>query len=523
MNEYQNLYTQSPETALPMPQPVLPEPEAKAVKEPLHFSRAERITAALMMLFGFLWIRFAVYHTSSLLTTLLYCGLITVQILFLRKSSVRFTKGEKAVFAVQYAFTLVFTVTSNHYIKAAAVLFLAVSSCLLLFHTANPEGDVLRFLPVTLFQSTFGAVFPRLDAGLRAVTSGAKTKGFWKNIGYIVIGLLIAFPMTNLAGALLCSADNNLRQLRSGMIHVPDEETFRLLLDILFGFLLGSGMFSVLLMNVRKENRLDREHCADMLKKAASMPAPIIYSAVTPLCLLYLLFFFTQLQYFLGGFTGDAGNMTYAEYARRGFFELCGVCCLNVVVIAGLHFLTRRNDGKKPLLLKIYACFLCISSLLLTDTALAKMFLYIRMYGMTQLRIFTSWFMILLAILFVLLLIRQFKENLNLGKIGTVVFTVMFALLCFSRPDAWMTRYNAEAYLSGQLTEFDSQVLSEMSDDAWAALTVYDDATVNRLLSDDAYAHFKYRTQRDFGDYAKNCNLSAWELLVYGMQHPAYA
>ena len=164
-------------------------------------------------------------------------------------------------------------------------------------------------------------------------------------------------------------------------------------------------------------------------------------------------------------------GFTYAEYARKGFFELCGVCCINAAVIAGMSFLPKHSGEKKPILLKCYTLFLAGSSLILAGTALAKMFLYIDNYGMTQLRIYTTWFMLLLMMVFLLVIIRQFKANLPVCKIGFAVFTVMFGLLCFSRPDAWMTRCNAEMYLAGELDEFAGEmVYHELSDDAAAVL-----------------------------------------------------
>lgn len=516
MNDYQNMYQNPvPDGAVAV--------QTVQVKEPVVYTKAERIMAVLTLVFGFLWVRLTLWHATGLFTTLLYCAITTAQVIFLKKHGAVFTKSEKIAVAVEYAFSLIFTVTANDLLKALTVLFLMMESSLLLFHTANPDGDILRFLPVSLAKGLFGAPFAHFGAGAGAITSGAKGKGFWKHVGYIVLGLALAVPGTAIAATLLCSADENMSVLLGNILREPDEDTVMLLFHMGLGIPAGLMLFSALYTAVHKSLKIDPKECADIAAGCRVMPNPVVYAAVTPLCLLYLLFFFSQLQYFLGGFTGDAAGFTYAEYARRGFFELCGVCCLNVIVIAGMGFFAKLTGEAKPLVLKIYASFLCVSSLLLAGTALAKMFLYIRVYGMTQLRIYTTWFMLLLVIGFAALLVRQFKADLNLGKLGTVVFTVMFALLCFSRPDAWITRYNAEMYLSGQLEQFDNDVLNEMSKDAWAALTAYDDATVGQLLSDDAYAGFKLSTQRDLTDFYKSCNLSAWMLFAYGAAHPTYA
>ncbi|MCR5717425.1 MAG: DUF4173 domain-containing protein, partial [Oscillospiraceae bacterium] len=414
-----------------------------------------------------------------------------------------------------YAFTLVFTVTADSLMKTLAMLFLFASNGLLLFHTANPFGDILRFLPVSLGKGVLSAPFVNYTAGMGALSSGAKTKGFWQTAGYVLLGLVIAVPVTAIAGSLLCQADSGMQSMIARLFQIPMDSITPLLMHLVIGFLIGLALFGMLYASVHRSLPMDADECAKMTESFHIIPSPVVYAAVTPLCLLYVLFFFTQMQYFFGGYTGDAAGFTYAEYARKGFFELCWVCCLNFAVIAGMGFLAKRSDGRKPLPLKIYGTFLCICSLLLTDTALSKMFLYIRVYGMTQLRVYTSWFMLLLAVLFILLLVRQFREHLNFGKLAAIAFTVLTALLCFSRPDAWITRYNAEMYLAGQLEHFDDSVLRSMSDDAWAALTAYDADTLHKLLHADAEKGLQDRTDSQSRDLWESSNLSAWELLLY--------
>ncbi|MBR4320770.1 MAG: DUF4173 domain-containing protein, partial [Oscillospiraceae bacterium] len=113
------------------------------------------------------------------------------------------------------------------------------------------------------------------------------------------------------------------------------------------------------------------------------------------------------------------------------------------------------------------------------------------------------------------LIIRQFKYSLNIGKVAYIVFTVMFALLVFSRPDEWMTRYNANQYLSGNLKEFDDDVICHMSEDAWAGLSFYDNNALQKLFdsatsSEEIMQKEKKSVQDDF---YKSLNLSAWELI----------
>ena len=480
------------------------------------YSGAERIMAAVSLAAGFLWVRLCLYHESGIFTTLLGMAFLTVMVVFLKKNGATFTKSEKLTLVVLYGFTLVYTVTANALLKGLATVYWLVTAALFLLHTANPDGDLLRFLPVSFIRSCLEAPFRNGIAALGALTSGAKTSGFWKKSGYIAIGLLLAVPAAGIAGGLLYRADDNMAHLLHRLLHLPTRDMWVLLPHLLLGILFGSMAFSAVYTAEKRGISLDRSACSDAAKSCRLVPNLILYAMATPLCLLYVLFFFSQLQYFLGGFTGSTEGMTYAEYARRGFFELCGVCTLNLFVIGGMGFFAKCTGTEKPPALRLFSGFLCISSLLLSGTAIAKMLLYIRIYGMTRLRIYTTWFMLLLAAAFLLLLLRQFLPQLNLGKGMAVIFTVMFALLCFSRPDAWITRCNAEMYLSGQLEQFDDSVLSTMSTDAWAALTAYDSQTVNRLLlrrSEEQFACLKQFVPAN--EFWAMTNLSAWELMLY--------
>lgn len=58
--------------------------------------------------------------------------------------------------------------------------------------------------------------------------------------------------------------------------------------------------------------------------------------------------------------------------------------------------------------------------------------------------------MIVLAALFILIIIRQFKK-INIAKIGSVFFTAMLMILCFSQVDSVIAGYNFKAYANGSI------------------------------------------------------------------------
>lgn len=506
MTDYKEYYGASGEL------PVLIAADA-AAKHAETYEKRERILSVLCMAAGFLFVRLCCYHVTGLLTTLLFCLITTMCILYLRRSGKTFGKSQKALAGVLYAFSAVYTVTANHLLTFLNTLFLITVSALFVYALCQPDSNTFHWLPLTMEKALFSHPFGSLNKCPAAALSAARSKSGWKNVLHVLVGLVLTVPLTIIVAALLCSADDAMAQMINNLIFEPDSETLILIPQLAFGLLLGFYLFGMLYSNVHTPKPLLDEECERRILGIRIMPNAMVYAAVTPICVLYVLFFVSQFPYFLGGFTGElAEGFTYAEYARKGFFELCAVCCINFAVIGIMSFMAKQCGERKPIMLKIYTLFLSVCSLILAGTAIAKMFLYIRAYGMTQLRIYTSWFMLLLITGFVLIILRQFKAKLPVCKIAFILFTAMFGLLCFSRPDAWMTRYNAEMYLSGQLEEFDYAHLSSLSDDALVSAMAYKDVLDTSSIESEL-KDFESKCSEDF---YHSLNLSAWLILANG-------
>ncbi len=505
----------------------LPEPPAQPIpaKPARTFEKKEQILACSSLILGFLFIRLCCYHVTGVLTTILFWLMFTLCIVYLKKSGKSFAMGHKALAAVLYVFAAVYTITANPFLKFLNTVFLLLTCCLFVYNVCH-AGDTFRFLPYSLEKAIFSHPFGGFGKCPSAAISTVKGRSSWKNVLYVLGGLVITIPITAIVAVLLCSADEGMANLLENLLFEPSDEVLMLIPHLLIGIPVGCWFFGMLWSNVTGRNAepLSASDCERRILGMRILPNPMVYAAVTPICILYVLFFVSQFQYFLGGFTGElADGFTYAEYARKGFFELCAVCCINFAVIGVMSFGAKLCGAVKPAALKIYTLFLSVCSLILAGTAMAKMFLYISTYGMTQLRVYTTWFMVLLIIGFVLIIIRQFKISLPVCKIGFILFTAMFALLCFSRPDAWMTRYNVEMYLAGELRELDTEMIaSDMSADAAAVLSTYqhgelaeynleesEDTTVDRIIQRHLNACER--------DPYRNLNLSAWILRANGV------
>ena len=275
---------------------------------------------------------------------------------------------------------------------------------------------------------------------------------------------------------------------------------------IYLGFLLLLGipvacyLFGMLYANAHgfRREKLSEEAYAARRARARVLPNLAAYVAMGPMLALYAVFFVLQAKYFLSAFAGVLpAGYSYADYARRGFFELCWLAVLNLAVLLAANRLTVHSGEKKTKSLAVFSGALAVFTLLLIATALSKMAMYITRFGLTRLRLYTSLFMVLLAAVFLFVLLRQLFPRFPLMKASFAALTAAMLLLCFSASDLWIAKFNISMYESGRHSELDAQyLLYELSDDArlytlahapidWTALPDGSrDAYIRNLLAD---------------------------------------
>ena len=199
--------------------------------------------------------------------------------------------------------------------------------------------------------------------------------------------------------------------------------------------------------------------------------------------------------------------LTPANYARRGFFELCGVCSINLGLIAIITGLSRRNEeGKIPLSVRITATLICLFSVILTVTAVSKMLLYIGFYGLTRLRLLTSLFMVLLALLFVGIVIYLYLKKFPFAKFIITVLALLALAVGFTDVDRTVALYNVESYKAGKLTELDVAHLGSLSDSAvpyLISLLDVPDAYIREQAATELYFRAEQFYEIDTSEYGK--------------------
>ena len=288
---------------------------------------------------------------------------------------------------------------------------------------------------------------------------GASGNGAWRKIA---LGLLISVPILAVIIPLLSSADmvfnyyvNNLTKIGEFIDFSSATEQAFIILSVfiyVFGYIWSF-------------------HTGHPETGKASGPGKFFWDSTILLTVLlvidavYLLFTVIQFSYLYGG-TGHAlpAGFTYADYARRGFFELVAVTIINLSIILGSFKFVPRDDKNISVPLRTALSLLVIFSFNMLFSANFKMLLYEEAYGMTYLRFFVHYFMILLPVLFVIALVNLWFGKLPLVKIYIVVTLLFYTVLNYVNTDQFIARYNGEMYLkTGKL---DISYLQSLSYDA---------------------------------------------------------
>ena len=271
-------------------------------------------------------------------------------------------------------------------------------------------------------------------------------------------GLMLAAPLLFLFGALFVAADSVFQGYVSDAVPNAHELTTHLLLVAVFAWV-----------------------SAGLLREYLSRPEPV-EADVQPsfrlggtelavvlglLDLLFLAFVLVQLRYLFGGasLVEERTHLTYAEYARHGFFELVTVAALVLPLLLLADWLRRRESPRDDRIFRLLVGALIVLLFVVMASALQRMRLYQREYGLTELRLYATGIMIWLAVVLVWAGATVLRGRRDLFAVGALVsgFAAIFVMNALN-PDALIARTNLNR------PNLDLPYLMNLSDDATPTL-----------------------------------------------------
>lgn len=268
--------------------------------------------------------------------------------------------------------------------------------------------------------------------------NGVRNGRFWRTALSAAAGLLVAGPILLVFTILLANADpifgQRLEQLFSFELTELARHTIvaAALSWIAAGFLYAGGI-----------------EPAPLPARPAWLATGAVEAAVV-LALVDLLFggfVWVQVRYLFGSreWVDTVAGLTYSQYARRGFFELVAVTALALPLLLAAHWVVRPDARGRRVVLALAGVQVALVLVMLVS-ALERMRLYQAEYGQTELRFYTTAFMLWLAVLLgsFLLTVLPGRRDLFAQAVVLSAWAALF-LLHFVNPDERIVLANRTA------------------------------------------------------------------------------
>lgn len=466
-------------------------PDNKPQKKTLPFTKKDGIFA-LVILIASIFLVDSILHSGynlgfSIATTILtvICGIYC------------FVKNEKVapfpIFCLvsAIAISISFAIFNDPFVTFCGVILILIliATGLLDITKQNSyeKDDERGLLDVCYFW--FKLPFKKVGTMLASVFSSNEKKEN-RNIGIIIVSIFCAIPLAAIVFALLVSSDaafeGFIEKIFSG------ETITQTIVSIIFGAIFFIFYFAIIFSIVKKDAKTNVSPAPN-----GSLPSAAITSFLSVILGIYVLYLVTQLAYFFNAFLGILPkDYSYSDYARRGFFEMCVICFINLILIIIAKSVVKKDDNIIPKSTKIVTTAIGAFSLILTITAISKMFLYMDEHGLTRKRIITSVFMIVMIVILSVTILKIFIRKLPSVKIIITAVTIIGLIVCYTDIDTTVAKYNTEKYLANEITT-DAGYMRELSDSAVPYLFLL--ANSDTPLGYDARKELAVR-YRDFFD-----------------------
>ncbi|MFF5032655.1 DUF4153 domain-containing protein [Nocardia salmonicida] len=359
------------------------------------------------------------------------------------------------------------TVRAAGWLFVLCVIAACVAGSLAVLGRRSVRGIVHDMFAVPL--ASFGAV-PWAFSGLRESRStGTSTVRRYGVSVAATAALLVVFV------PLLGGADATFAKLLNGVVPTVDAPAA-------WQWIL---LFAVVMVGVLAALYLlagPPAHAADSVRPVRLWSRSEWMLPVGALTVLFAVFVGAQFVALFGGddYVQRTAGLTYAEYARSGFWQLSAVSILTLaVILAVLHWSVQETAADRRSL-RILLSAVSVLALVIVCSALGRMWTYQQAYGFTVLRLLVTTCELWVGLVYVLVLIAIARLRWSWvprAAIGTALGTLI--ALALLNPEHLVAERNIDRWqTSGRL---DADYLSNLSPDILPALDPLPDNLRTRI------------------------------------------
>jgi hypothetical protein len=360
--------------------------------------------------------------------------------------------------------------------------------------------DVQTLIPRTIFIESYFP-FPRLSSWLKGLVRERSSTSL-----NIVLGIILAIPAVIVIGALFLSADQLFYKVFTDTFSFSNSEEFMARMfwnGFIFIFIAASG-WTIVTRLVEKRTSMQEE------SEVTPPNRILITTFLSILNGLFLAFIGFQIVYFFGGESVILKQgITYATYAREGFFQLLAVSAIIVLILVMLYRYTKIRSIET----RILSAMIIGQTGIVIVSALKRMSFYISAYGLTLDRYWALFAMSIIAVMltfaFVAILLRIRYQDVF--KFSIVSVMCLWSAMLLVNSEGTIANYNIDRYLYGKTDEIDIYYLQKhLSADVTPVL-------VNFALSEEStykqrhYLAYAFEKQRF---YLEKRDAESWKNLV---------
>jgi hypothetical protein len=433
---------------------------------------------------------FCMFKNWSGVLTPVWIGSLVFLVAYLtQKTGKQLKKGSVFMMTVMLIISVSCFCTANELVLFSNYVaeFLLLMTLLLHNYADDSKWDLAQLfgeIVIVSAGSITKVITPFSDGGSYFSLSDKEKKS---KAGPILAGILIAIPTCIVLGLILASADAVFENIFARLFVeiIQWQNILGILFMLAFGFISAyCGM-----RHVRDEAPL-------ITVKEPKRAEPVAAITVTSVvALLYLVFSAVQILYlFIGGFELPEG-ISYAEYARRGFFQLLIVSVLNLAVV-----LILKKRIEKSRVLNAILLVICFCTYVMIASSAIRMIMYIQVYNLTMYRISVLFALLTLAVLLVGVIILVLKDDFSFRRFCVIAVSIVYIPFAFLNADARIARFNLanDNVIKGAVSTrsqygYDYYYISSLSTDAAPAILEYFENSgipENEMVDTDWYIEY---------------------------------
>lgn len=415
-------------------------------------------------------------------------GLFILSVLALKKINISVDTSKKISSAISYAIMGILlgissNLTMNYFVIFFNTVFIAILYGLFIVKCLYPNKEFDLFKIMAFYIQMFFSVLGTIHLPFRHFKIKNKDKKInTSKTKNIIEGVVIAFIFLSIVFPLLMSSDMIFANIFSKLLS-NISKLFNSWFIYLFLTVIGTCGFYGLFYIISQKKEYN-------LESSTVKSDPIRMITMTWLvALVYLVYCVIQIVYLIGGniFTLPDG-LTYAEYARSGFFQLLAVAFINLSLV-----LLCVNKVKEDRWLDTSLNIISGSTFIMIASATYRMLLYINSYYLTFIRVLVLWFLLVLTICMIGIVYYIHNKTFYIYRYLFITGMIAYLIFGFMRVDYIVAKYNISHMKT--IEREDMEYLLDLSLDAIPALeNINDYQYINKLkdIKNDHKSKIRY-------------------------------